>query len=410
MDELDACLKQLCNNKAAGPDGIPSEVWKIGTLKNQLLETCNSVFSGDKPTVWSLSGIIPIPKKGDLSDTENYRGVSLTVIAAKIYNKMLLKRIRPHIEHILRKNQNGFRPGRSTTSQILALRRIIEGVKARNLPCIITFVDFKKAFDSVDRAKMFTILSAYGIPEKIIQAISIMYENTKAKVLSPDGETEYFDVTAGVLQGDTLAPLLFIIIVDYILRQAIKNNEKLGFTLNKTTRRNQQLGCNTISDLDYADDLALLADIEKDAQALLTSLEKAAAPFGLYVNHIKTEVMPINTTATIKTVEGKILKIVEDFKYLGAWVDTTARDIEIRKALAWAAIVKLDKVWQSNMSRSLKIEFFRATVEKVLLYGAEAWTLTETLEKRLDGCYTRLLRYALNIRLRIRTKKKDKQY
>ena len=174
--------------------------------------------------------------------------------------------------------------------------------------------------------------------------------------------------------------------------------EHLGLTLNKTTRRNQYLEENCITDLDYADDLALFSDTSNDAQTFLSRLEIYAAPLGLFVNDIKTEVMPINATAALQTVAGKTLKVVEDFKYLGAWADTTARDVEIRKALAWVAIVKLDNIWKSPMKRHMKIQFFRATVEMVLLYGAEAWTLTETLEKRLDGCYTRLLRYALNIK------------
>ena len=91
--------------------------------------------------------IIPVSKSGDLSNTNNYRGISLMCILAKIYNKMILNRIRTVINPRLRMNQNGFRTGRTTVAQILTLRRIIEGVKANNLPAIITFIDFKKAFD-----------------------------------------------------------------------------------------------------------------------------------------------------------------------------------------------------------------------------------------------------------------------
>ena len=83
--------------------------------------------------------------------TKNYRGITLTSIASKIYNLMLLNRIRPKIEDILRKNQNGFRTNRSTTGQILTIRRLIEGVKSKNVPAILLFVDFSKAFDSIDR-------------------------------------------------------------------------------------------------------------------------------------------------------------------------------------------------------------------------------------------------------------------
>lgn len=407
MQELDNCLRQLSNNKAAGLDEIPGEVWKIGALKEELLKVCNDAFSGDKPDVWGLNGIIPVPKKGDLSNPQNYRGISLSSIAAKVYNKLILQRVRPHIDPLLRKNQNGFREGRSTVSQILALRRIIEGIKSKNLTAVLTFVDFKKAFDSVDRAKLIIILASYGIPQKLIDAIAVMYANTRAKVLSSDGETTIFNITAGVLQGDTLAPFLFIIIVDYVMRSTLEDHNHLGFTLNKTTRRNQPLPQNTFTDTDYADDLCLISDSVTDAQSFLTRLENAAAEFGLVVNVEKTEAMMFNTVGTLTTITGEPIENKQDFKYLGAWISSTSKEFNVRKGCAWSALNKLDKLWKSSLPRHLKIEFFKATVESVLLYGAESWTLTKTLEKSLNGCYTRLLRHALNIKWQQRMTNKE---
>ena len=84
---------------------------------------------------------------------------------------MLLNRIQLPMEKILRKNQNGFPKGRSTTSQILTIRRIIEGVKNKNLTAALLFVYFSKAFDSIYRTKMKKILEAYGIPDETVSAI-----------------------------------------------------------------------------------------------------------------------------------------------------------------------------------------------------------------------------------------------
>ena len=123
--------------------------------------------------------IIPIHKKGDISSS-NYRGISLTTLVAKTYNRMIINIIRPHLDCHLRKNQNGFRNGRTTTIQILVLRRLIEGVKDMNLEAILIFIDFKKAFDTILRGKMLAILKAYGITEESVTAISIMYEDTEA--------------------------------------------------------------------------------------------------------------------------------------------------------------------------------------------------------------------------------------
>ena len=143
---------------------------------------------------------------------------------------MLLNRIQPEIEKILRRNQNGFRKGRSTVGQILTVRRIIEGVRAKNLQAVLLFVDFSKAFDSIHRGKMQEILLAYGIPDEVVAAIMMLYQNTTAKVQSPDGDTDSFNILAGVLQGDTLAPFIFIICLDYVLRTSIDLSKELGFT------------------------------------------------------------------------------------------------------------------------------------------------------------------------------------
>ena len=281
MEELVKCVKGFKNNKANGLDNIPIEVWKTGALNQQLLDTCNKTFNGDRPNIWGKSGIVPLPKKGDLGVTGNYRGISLTVTAAKIYNKILLDRIRPHLDPLLRVNQNGFRTGRSTLSQILTLRRLIEGINDKQLPAVLTFVDFSKAFDSIHRGKLMEILKAYGIPTKIVDAINILYKDTEAQVITPDGDTEFFRILAGVLQGDTLAPFLFIIALDYALREATREMH-VGFTL--TARQSSRHVATYITDTDFADDLALLSDYLEEAQLLLLRLEVASETVGLHVN------------------------------------------------------------------------------------------------------------------------------
>ena len=148
--------------------------------------------------------ILSFPKKGDLGLAKNYRRITLTSIAAKIYNALLRNRIEPKIDNILRKNQNGFRRNRSTTSQILTIRRILEGIRAKNLQATWLFVDFTKA---IHRGKMEQILLAYGQPKETVTAITILYRNTKVKVRSPDGNTDNFDIVARVLQGDTCLEL-----------------------------------------------------------------------------------------------------------------------------------------------------------------------------------------------------------
>ena len=122
-------------------------------------------------------------------------------IAAKIYKKLLLNRFVPAVDPLLRNNQNGSRRGRSAISEILSLRRIIEEMNRLHKEFAICFIDFRKAFDSISREAMFTILPLYGIPQPIVAAVKAL--NTKATVITTDGETAFFDVNARVLQGDT---------------------------------------------------------------------------------------------------------------------------------------------------------------------------------------------------------------
>ena len=267
LEELEKVLAKT-KLKSSGIDEIPPEVWKSAYFNDQLLAFCNDVFSQKPIEYWTKGCILPFPKKGDLSVTDNYRGITLTCIAAKIYNTMIRERIQnPAIDEILRPNQNGFRKKRSTVGKILTVRRIIEGIKEKNLVACIIFIDFSKAFDSIHRPKMADILKSYGIPNKIINAIMILYSNNKSMVRSPDGDTEIFEINSGVLQGDTLAPLLFIITLDYVLRTSIDLHKYLGLTLQKS--RGRRYPTVTISDADYADYLALFEDSCSDAEKLL---------------------------------------------------------------------------------------------------------------------------------------------
>ena len=397
-EEFQIAKKSIRCGKACGEDGITPEFLKYGGLDDIVLGFVNQAYTeGGIPEKWKILIIVPVPKKGDLTKPDNYRGISLISLVMKLYNRLIMNRLRPALDPLLRTAQNGFRAKRTTVGQIVALRRLLEGVRANNLSCVLTFIDFRKAFDTIHRGKLMEILRAYGVPEKIVSAIAATYSQTWAKVRTPDGDTESFEILAGVLQGDTLAPFLFIVALDYALRCAIDGREEeLGFTLTK--RASRRVPAKMVTDLDFADDISLLSDSVQKACSLLHEVERHCLRIGLGMNTKKTKVMAENVdNPEVRSLDGTLLEVVEDFNYLGAWIASTQKDIRIRRARAWSALHNMNRVWKSEMSENLKRRLFVTTVESVLLYGCEAWALTVKDEKALDGVYTRMLRTALNV-------------
>ena len=130
------------------------------------------------------------------------------------------------------------------------------------------------------------ILLTYNLPKETVAAIRMLYENSKVKVRSPDRDTDYDNIVAGVLQGDTLAPYLFIICQDYVLRTSIDIMEDNGFKLAK--ERSRRYPEQTIMDADNADDIELLANTPVQPETLLHGLKQATAGIGLHVNTHKS--------------------------------------------------------------------------------------------------------------------------
>ena len=240
-------------------------------------------------------------------------------------------------------------------SQILTIRRILEGVRAKNLEAIILYVDFPKAFDSIHRGKMEEILLAYGLLKQTVAAIMMLYRKTKVKVPSSDGDTDYFDIVAGVVQGDTFALYFFIICLDYVLRTSIDEMKDNGFK--QTKERTRRYTVHIITDADYTDDIALLVNTPGQAETLLHSLGRAAAGIVIHVNADKTEYLCFNQRGDISTLNGSSLKLVDKFTNQNSSFSSTKTDINTRLAKAWTAIDKLSVIWKSDLTDKIK-QFF----------------------------------------------------
>ncbi|XP_039403554.1 uncharacterized protein LOC120409474, partial [Mauremys reevesii] len=186
-----------------------------------LEELFNKAWEEEKvPEAWKKGIIVKLPKKGDLSLCDNWRGINLLSVLGKVFCRVLLQRIRQAVEEVLREEQTGFRSGRGCVDQIFVLRMIMEQSLEWNSPLFINYLDFKKAFDSIRHPSLWNILKTYGFPPKVINILKDMYADNKCCVHHEGQWSEWFHVRTGVRQGCVISPILFLVVIDWVMRKA----------------------------------------------------------------------------------------------------------------------------------------------------------------------------------------------
>jgi hypothetical protein len=391
IQEVKAAIHSLKNDKAPGPDLITAEMLKadIDLSARTLTDLFDKIWRQEKiPTDWSKGIIIKLPKKGDLNNCDNWRGIMLLSIPSKVLCKVILNRIDEKIDNKLREEQAGFRAGKGCVDQIFTLRTVIEQCVEFNKPLHVNFVDFSKAFDSIHRQTLWKILRSYGIPEKMIIMITKFYDNFQACVSVGNNKTsDFFKISTGVRQGCILSPILFILVIDWVMKKTTEDK-----------KRGLQLGIlGHLEDLDFADDLALISETIKHLQAKTDRLVKYAGQVGLFVNVKKTEIMniPTNPDQTI-TINGEQLKQSNKFTYLGSVISSengSKADIKTRIDKARVAFNSLHNVWNSKkLALKTKIRLYNSNVKSVLLYGAECWRTVKTETNQLNAFHNSCLR------------------
>ena len=218
-------------------------------------------------------------------------------------------------------------------------------------------------------------------------------KNTKVKVHSPDGDTDFFDIVAGVLQGDTLAPYLFIICWDNVLSTSIDLIKENDVTLKRQ-------GAVDIGRHYYGWRLcgwhSASANTPTQAESQLSAPGSAAGGIGLHVNTNNREYVCFNQEGDISTLNNSSLKLVDKFTYHGSSVSSIESNINMRLAKVWTAIDRLSIIWKSDLSDKIKRNFFQVEVVSILLFGCTTWMLIKRIEKKLDGNWTWILQAILN--------------
>ncbi|CAF1401311.1 unnamed protein product [Didymodactylos carnosus] len=198
---------------------------------------------------------------------------------------------------------------------------------------------------------MFAIRRSHGIPEEIVRAIRVLYDDSTSNVFVDGKFSKEFKVSTGVLRGDALAPSLFIIVMDYVMREA---EGEFGFVTH--LRQPRRMPEQRLNDLAYANDIALLEGSLIRDQHQLDRTNNSALKAGREINVGKTKRMELNTSNAAQgtlTLNGEPIELVADFKYLGSIMASSKKDIKHRKSLAWVAFWKMETIWRAKQTRSL---------------------------------------------------------
>lgn len=395
--EIEEAIASMKSNKSPGIDQITSEMLKANPkISAQLLHPIFKKIWEDEvfPDDWLQGILVKVPKKGDLSDCDNWRGIMLLCCPVKVFCRVLLNRFEKKVDETLRNAQAGFRSGRSCVDQINTLRIIIEQVNEYQNNLHLVFVDFSKAFDTLIHRNIWEALERKGIPAKLINLIKAQYINFKCRILHNGNLSDPILCQSGVRQGCILSPLLFLIVLDEVLATTM-DGKKTG--IQWSLRSNDHL-----EDLDFADDIALLSQKRSSMQAKLTSLSENAKKVGLNINISKTKSMYVGDQAPATfDLAGTAVERVDSFAYLGSQITPdggSREDVKVRIRKAQCAFGQLGNIWRSNqLSLLTKIRVFNSNVKSVLLYGCETWLVADDVTRSLQVFVNRCLRRILKI-------------
>lgn len=374
--EVKKAIDGAKKGKACGIDGIPSEVLQNDTSVLFLHTLFNVCFSnGTVPSIWGKCIINPIPKPSmtDSRDPLSYRGIALASAMYKIYCNILNARLSCWAEHNdkIADEQNGFRKKRSTIDHLSTLTSIIDTRKQVKKATFCAFIDFSKAYDFINRDKLWKRLNEIGVAGNMWRAVKSIYSSVSSCIRVNSFKTDWFDVNCGLRQGCILSPLLFNLYI----------NDLTIFLKSLNIGVNVDNDC--IGILLYADDIVLLAENQLDLQRLLNALHDWCNINDMFINRDKSKVVHFRPASmprsdVIFKCGVNVLETIGTYTYLGIVLseyldfNVTAKCVAQSASRALGLLIAKCKL-VGGVPYNVFSKLYDSVVWPVIAYGAPVW-------------------------------------
>ena len=327
------------------------------------------------PQAWNNAVIILLRKKGDIKDINNYRPISLLSHISKLFGKVIKNRLDKQLDSNQSREQAGFRSGFSTTDHLQVITQLVEKTNEYGIPMYFSFVDYEKAFDSVEHTGIMEALNAHQIDNVYIETISNAYNNATS-LIKLDKESSKFPIQRGVRQGDTISPKLFNAGLEQIFRKLEWDSK--GININGEH----------INHLRFADDIVLISSNGAELEEMLNQLNEQSCKLGMKMNMKKTKVM-CNSYATARTIKIASAEVenVDDYVYLGQLVTMKSDktdEIKRRIAAGWGAFSKYHYIMKRKKPMCLKRKIYNQCIQAAKTYGCQTWAVTKRMQDRLS--------------------------
>ncbi|EYC42415.1 hypothetical protein Y032_0532g3044 [Ancylostoma ceylanicum] len=376
--EVRHAIKSVKNRTAPGPDRIrPEHLKNLPTaLVNTLARLFTRYLSECKvPSQWKTSRTVLLYKKGDPQDIGNYRPICLLSVVYKLFTRVILNRIERTLDEGQPCEQAGFRKGFSTIDHIHTVTRLIEVSREYKMPLCLTFIDLKKAFDTVETEAVLEALGNQGVPTQYIRIFRELYSNFTTRI-SPFYDDITIDVRRGVRQGDTVSPKLFTATLEDVMRRLEWDN--MGVRVDGRL----------LHHLRFADDIVLITPSISQAERMLADFDDACGKIGLQLNLTKTMFMRNGWVPDAPfSLNGTTISECSSYVYLGREVNMMndlAPELGRRKRAAWGAYKSIEDVVKKTKNTRLRAHLFNTTVLPALTYASETWGLRKQDENAVS--------------------------